>query len=108
MKVMSSLPEQTSDLSLDDLRLKRFFIIFMAERKTDDGEVAEEEEELDEAEDMSEEVDGDSFEGPFPLDTSSFDLVLLATDLRLFKPSNLFIGPVLLDDVVPAFGRVSN
>ncbi len=81
---------------------------------TDEGVVAEEEEEeLEEAKDISEEVEGDSLDEavavvaaplaePFPLSsTSSFDLVF--SDLRPFSRSSLFIGP---DDDFPATAPV--
>lgn len=94
---MSSLPEQTMDLSFEDFRLKRYFIFFMADIKTDEGEVAEEEDELEEADDIKEEVDGDSLddapvaEAFLLTSTSSFDLFF--SGLRTFRRSSLFIGP---------------
>lgn len=99
MKVMSSLPEQTMDLSLEDFRLKRYFIFFIADIKTDEGEVAEEEEELEDAEDIREEVEGDSLddaaaavaEAFLLTSTSSFDWFF--SGLRTFSRSSLFIGP---------------
>ena len=106
MKVMSSLPEHTIDLSLEDFRLNRFFIIFMADIKTDEGDVVEEDEEFDEADDINEEVDGDNLDALLLLvDTSSLDLVL--SDLRPFRRSNLFIGPDLLVLLLAALGSSS-
>lgn len=96
MKVMSSLPEQTKDLSLLDFFLKRFFIIFIADIKTDDGEVVEEEEEFEDSDDIKDEVDGDNLKATEDLllsDTSSLDLSL-PEDLRVpLLRRNSFIGP---------------
>ena len=59
---MSSLPEQIKDLSLPDFFLNLNFIIFIADINTEDGDVDDEEEEFDDADDIKDEEEGDSLE----------------------------------------------
>ena len=103
------MPEHTNDLSLDDF-LKRFFIIFIADINIEEGEVAEEEEELEDADDIKEEVDGDNLEGTLDFwlhrgDILTFDLSL---PNLLLRRNSLFIAPELDLELVDAFGSLSS